>query len=232
MTDEQTRPLAQRLAAEGVGTAFLLAGVVGSGIMAERLTTDAGLALLQNALATAALLTALILTFQLVSGAHFNPAVTLGFRLLGDMTTREALAYVAAQLGGGVVGVILANVMFDLDPVTIATTSRSGIHLGLAEIVATFGLLTVIFGPVRTGRPAAVAYAVGGYIGAAYYFTSSTSFANPAVTVARTLTDTFAGIEPASIPLFLGAQIIGASLAALFAQRVLTQRGSSSPESP
>ncbi len=220
------RTLAQRLGAEAVGTAFLLAGVVGSGIMADRLTTDAGLALLQNALATAALLTALILTFQHVSGAHFNPAVTLGFRLLGNLTSREALGYVMAQIGGGIAGVVLANVMFDLDPISISETARAGAHLGLAEIVATFGLLTIIFGPVRTGDAGSVAYAVGGFIGAAYYFTSSTSFANPAVTIARTLTDTFAGIEPASVPLFLGAQVVGAVLAALFARRVLTPTAS------
>jgi len=214
--------LAQRLGAEFVGTAFLLATVVGSGIMAQNLSTDPGLQLLQNALATAAVLTALILALQKVSGAHLNPAVTLGFRALGDISTPEAIRYVVAQTLGAVLGVILANVMFGLDPVIVATTERTGASLALSEGVATLGLLLVIFGPVRTGRPNTVAFAVGGYIAGAYYFTSSTSFANPAVTVARMLTDTFTGISPASVPLFLIAQLAGAVLAAVLARRILT----------
>jgi len=221
--ETRTEPtLAQRLGAEFVGTAFLLAAVVGSGIMAQNLSTDPGLQLLQNALATAAVLTALILALQKVSGAHFNPAVTMGFRMLGDISTAEAIRYIVAQVLGGVLGVILANIMFDLDPVMVATTERTGASLALSEGIATLGLLLVIFGPVRTARPNTVAFAVGGYIAGAYYFTSSTSFANPAVTMARTLTDTFAGISPASVPAFLLAQLAGAVLAAVLAMKVLT----------
>ncbi len=219
---EPTGPsLSQRVAAEFIGTAFLLAAVVGSGIMAERLSTDPGLQLLQNAIATAAVLTALILALQKVSGAHFNPAVTLGFRLLGSVTNTETASYVAAQVTGGALGVVLANAMFDLSPVAVATTERAGTHLILAEGVATLGLLLVIFGPVLTDRAYAVAFAVGGYIAGAYYFTSSTSFANPAVTMARTLTDTYAGIAPASVPGFLVAQLLAAGVAAFIAAKVL-----------
>lgn len=219
----QTGPtLTRRVAAEFIGTAFLLAAVVGSGIMAVRLSEDPGLQLLQNALATAAVLAALILALQKVSGAHFNPAVTVGFRILGEVDNRETAAYIAAQLGGGLTGVMLANLMFELSPITMATTDRAGSHLFLAEVVATIGLLLIIFGPVRTGRPDTVAFAVGGYIAGAYYFTSSTSFANPAVTIARTITDTFAGIAPSSAPMFIAAQLTGAALAALVALGVLT----------
>ncbi len=219
----QTEPtLAQRMAAEYIGTAFLLAAVVGSGIMAVELSDDPGLQVLQNALATAVVLTALILALQRVSGAHFNPAVTLGFRMLGSITNRESAAYITAQVAGGLTGVVLANLMFELSPVTLAATERAGAHLFLAEVIATIGLLLVIFGPVRTGRPNTVAFAVGGYIAGAYYFTSSTSFANPAVTVARTVTDTFAGIDPASAPAFVAAQLIGTALAVLIALKVLS----------
>lgn len=185
-------------------------GVVGSGIMAERLTDDVGLQLLQNAFATAGVLVALILAFGGASGAHFNPAVTLASRLFGDMNTPTAAAYMAVQVGGGVVGVMVANLMFDLDAVNWSTKDRSSPNLILAEVVATIGLLVVIFGVVRSGRAEAAPYAVGGYIAGAYYFTSSTSFANPAVSIARTLSDTFAGIEPASAPAFIAAQVVGA----------------------
>jgi arsenate reductase len=203
-----------RLTAEFVGTALLLAGVVGSGIMAERLTADVGLQLLQNALATAGVLLALILAFGPASGAHFNPAVTLAERLQGRITTGAAVAYVGVQVGGAITGTILANLMFDLDPATWSTKDRSSPSLWLAEVVATFGLVAIIAGVVRGGQAASAPYAVAGYIAGAYYFTSSTSFANPAVTLARTLSDTFAGIAPASVPPFLAAQVLGAVLGA------------------
>lgn len=212
MTDPD---LARRLTAEFVGTAFLLAGVVGSGIMAERLSTDVGLQLFQNAFATAGILVALILALQPVSGAHFNPAVTVADWLLGGVDRRTGLAYVGAQIVGGALGVILANVMFQVDAVDWSTKDRFGGHLVLAEAVATFGLVMVIYGVVRAGKPTLAAYTVGGYIAAAYYFTSSTSFANPAVTLARTLSDTFAGIKPSAAPAFIVAQTVGATAAAL-----------------
>ena len=199
--------------AEFIGTAFLLAGVVGSGIMAERLTDDVGLQLLANSTATVGILIALILTFADTSGAHFNPAVTLTDLALGGIDATRAASHIVAQLIGGAVGVIAANIMFDIDPVNISTKERMGFNLLFAEGIATFGLLIVIFGIVRKGNPAMVSFAVGGYIGGAYWFTSSTSFANPAVTVARTLSDTFAGIEPASAPLFIVAQLVATGMA-------------------
>lgn len=204
------------LASEFIGTAFLLAAVVGSGIMAERLSTDAGLQLLQNALATGFVLTALILAFQSASGAHFNPAVTLVARVLGEIDTHMMFGYFTMQVLGGVTGVMAANIMFELPVVELSTTDRTGFHLVFAEGVATLGLLLVIFGTVRGGKASLVAFAVGGYIAGAYYFTSSTSFANPAVTIARTLSNTFAGIAPTSIAPFLAAQLVGASIAVVF----------------
>lgn len=215
MADAPAGPGRHRRAAlaEFVGTAFLLATVVGSGIMAERLTDDVGLQLLVNAVATAGVLVALILALGPASGAHLNPAVTLADRVFGGLDTGTAALYVGAQLSGGVLGVVVANLMFDLPAATWSTTERSGGHLWLAEVVATLGLLLVIFGVVRSGRGGAAAFAVGGYIGGAYFFTASTSFANPAVTVARTLSDTFAGIDPASAPAFLAAQLAGTGLA-------------------
>lgn len=210
---ERAGGLRRATLAEFVGTAFLLAAVVGSGIMAESLTDDVGLQLLINAVATAGVLVALILALGPASGAHLNPAVTLADRAFGGVDTRTAVLYVGAQIAGGIVGVVVANLMFDLPAATWSTTERSGGHLALAEVVATLGLLLVIFGVVRSGRAGAAAYAVGGYIGGAYFFTASTSFANPAVTIARTLTDTFAGIEPASAPVFLAAQLVGTGLA-------------------
>jgi arsenate reductase len=206
--------MVRRVTAEFVGTAFLLAGIVGSGIMAQRLTDDVGLQLFQNAAATAGVLVALILALGPASGAHFNPAVTLVDRYFGGITPRMTVAYIAAQICGALVGVMVANLMFDLPAATWATTDRSGIHLLLAEAVATLGLLLVIFGVVRSGRSSAAAYAVGAYIAGAYYFTASTSFANPAVTIARTLSDTFAGIDPANAAPFIGAQLVGAIVAA------------------
>ena len=202
------------LLSEFAGTAGLLAGVVGSGIMAEQLSPgDVGLQLLQNAFATAGVLVALILALQKASGAHFNPAVTLAARMSGELTTRDAALYVVAQLGGAVLGVVLANLMFDLAPIELSTKDRSGAHLLLAEFVATIGLVAVIHGVVRSGRAHLAAYAVGAYIAGAYYFTASTSFANPAVTVARALTDTFSGIHPSSVLPFVAAQLLGAAAA-------------------
>jgi glycerol uptake facilitator-like aquaporin len=207
-----SRTLARRAVAELVGTAFLVAAVIGSGIAAQRLSPDdVGLQLLENSLVTGAALVALILSLQPVSAA-FNPVVTLVERALGAVTTVAAAAIVASQLAGGLLGAVLANLMFGLDAVSIAGHDRSATGLWLGEVVATLGLLLVIFGTVRSGRGHTVAFAVGGYITAAYWFTSSTSFANPAVTVARMLSDTFAGISPASVPMFVLMQLIGGAL--------------------
>jgi glycerol uptake facilitator-like aquaporin len=203
----------RRLVAEFVGTAFLLAAVVGSGIMAEDLTDDVGLQLLQNAFATAGVLVALILAFGPASGAHFNPAVTIADRVFGGIDTRTAVGYVVAQVSGGIVGVVVANAMFDLALVDWSTKDRSAGHLVFADGIATLGLLLVIFGVVRSGKPTLAAFSVGGYIAGAYYFTSSTSFANPAVTVARMFSDTFAGIEPSSAPGFIAAQLVATAVA-------------------
>jgi glycerol uptake facilitator-like aquaporin len=206
-------PLARRAFAEFLGTLYLVTAVVGSGIAAHRLSpSDQGLQLLENAVVTGAALVALILALGPVSAA-FNPVVTLAERLLGAISTRDAVAYLVAQLAGGAVGAMLANLMFDLSAVQISTHHRDGSGLLLAEVVATFGLLIVIFGIARSGRHSSIAYAVGGYITAAYWFTSSTSFANPAVTLARTLSNTFAGIAPASVGAFIAMQIVGALLA-------------------
>jgi len=216
-----TRSLGARALAEGLGAGLLVAAVIGSGIAAERLSPgQVGLQLLENSTATVFALAALILTFGPVSGAHFNPAVTLAELATGKLEARAAAPYIGAQLAGGCAGAIIANLMFELPAVQLATKDRISSATFLAEVVATFGLLTVIFGVVRSGRLIAVPVAVAGYIGAAYWFTSSTSFANPAVTVARTLSDTFAGIRPASAPGFIAAQLLGAALAVL-AARVL-----------
>jgi glycerol uptake facilitator-like aquaporin len=213
------RDLARPVVAEGVGTAFLVAIVVGSGIFAQRLSPgDSGLQLLENSVATAFGLMALILAFGSVSGAHFNPVVTLADRLLGGIGTRPALAYVGAQVAGGCIGTVLANLMFDLPAVEWSTHARSSSGLWLGEVIATFGLLSVILGVVRSGRTSSAPFAVGAYIGAAYWFTSSTSFANPAVSIARTLTDTFAGIRPSSVPAFVAAQLAGALAAVALAR--------------
>lgn len=205
--------LARRLTAEAVGSAFLLIAVVGSGIMATNLSTDTGLQLLANAAATGGALIGLILMFGAVSGAHFNPMVTLVDRGLGSITTRDTGLYIAAQTLGACAGTVLANAMFSLPAIERSTHVRSSGPLWLSEIIATIGLLLVIHGCVRTGRANAVPYAVGAWIAGAYWFTSSTSFANPSVTVARTLSDTFAGIAPASVPMFVLMQLIGAGIA-------------------
>jgi glycerol uptake facilitator-like aquaporin len=198
--------------AELVGTAFLVAAVVGSGIAAQRLSPDdVGLQLLENSLATGAVLVALILALQPVS-ASFNPVVTLVERALGLVSTTTAAVLVAAQVVGGLVGVVVANLMFDLDAVSVSTHDRGGSGQLLGEVVATLGLVLVVFGSLRSARVETVAFAVGGYIAAAYWFTSSTSFANPAVTLARTLSDTFAGIAPASVPPFVLMQLVGGAL--------------------
>jgi len=201
----------RRAVAELVGTAFLVMAVVGSGIAATRLTADVGLQLLANSVVTGAALVALILALQPVS-ASFNPVVTLVERALGVIDSLAAAWLVGAQVVGGVLGTMLANLMFDLDAVTLSTRERSGSGSWLAEVVATMGLVLVVFGSLRGGGRT-VAFAVGGYITAAYWFTSSTSFANPAVTVARTLTDTFAGIAPSSAPAFVLMQLVGGALA-------------------
>ena len=211
--------LTRRLLAEGVGTAFLLMAVIGSGAAAQRLSPgDVGLQLLQNSVATAFALMALIWAFGPVSGAHFNPAVTLADAILqrrrrpAGIAIAEAAAYIAAQIAGGILGAILANLMFGLPPVVWATTIRGGGGQLVAEVIATLGLLLVIFLiPRRQGI--IIAPAVGAYIGAAYWFTSSTSFANPAVTIARMFSDTFAGILPASAPAFIAMQLAGAVIA-------------------
>ncbi|NND75269.1 MAG: aquaporin family protein [Ilumatobacter sp.] len=211
-------PLTTRLLAEGIGSAFLIIAVIGSGIMAETLSPDdVGLQLFENAAATAGALAALIIMFATVSGAHFNPAVTLVDRLLGDMSTRDAGAYVGAQLVGGCVGAMLTNLMFSEQTgrsvVFLSEKQRDGGAQLLSEVIATIGLLLVIHGAARSGKPHVVGVAVGVWIGGAYFFTSSTSFANPMVSVARTLSDTFAGIDPASAPGFIAMQIIGALVA-------------------
>jgi glycerol uptake facilitator-like aquaporin len=214
------RPLMRRALAELIGTAFLVGAVVGSGIAAVRLSPhDVGLQLLENSLATGTALAALILALQPVSAA-FNPVVTLVERALGMIRTIDAVTLVAAQVVGGVLGAIGANIMFGRAAVSISTHHRGGGGVLFAEAVATFGLLLVIFGTVRAGRADRVALAVGGYIVAAYWFTSSTSFANPAVTVARSLSNTFAGIAPASVSGFVGMQLAG-GLAALLVVRIL-----------
>jgi glycerol uptake facilitator-like aquaporin len=206
--------LVRRLTAEALGTGLLVIAVVGSGIMASRLSShDVGLQLLENAAATAAALIGLILMFGAISGAHFNPVVTLVDRAFSSITNRDAGLYIVAQIIGGCVGTLLANLMFELPAVEFSTKVRSSGGLWLSEIIATAGLLLVIHGCVRTGRANVVAFAVGIWIGGAYWFTSSTSFANPAVTIARTLSNTFAGIDPSSAPMFILMQLVGAATA-------------------
>jgi len=207
-------PLARRALAEYCGTAFLVAVVVGSGIAASNLSpNDVGLQLLENAAATAGGLVALILAFGPVSGAHFNPVVSLADAFFGGLDRRDLPAYIGAQIAGAISGAIVANLMFELDAVSWSTHERATHGLLLGEVVATIGLLVVIFGVVRSGRSSAAPFAVGAYIGGAYFFTSSTSFANPAVTIGRAFSDTFAGIDPSSVPGFVLCQVVGAAVA-------------------
>jgi arsenate reductase len=206
--------LARQAVAEFLGSAGLVTVVIGSGIAAQRLSpSDAGLALLENALVTGAGLVALILAFGPVSGGHFNPVVTLADRSLGGVSNRQVAVYVTAQVAGGVVGAVLANLMFGLPAVTISTHSRSSPGLWLSEALATFGLVVLVFALVRGGRAALAPFAVGAYITAAYWWSSSTSFANPMIDVARTLSNTFAGIAPSSVPMFVLVQLLGGAVA-------------------
>jgi glycerol uptake facilitator-like aquaporin len=203
----------KKLLSEGLGTAFLLATVIGSGIMGETLADgNTAIALLGNTIPTGAILYVLITIFGPISGAHFNPAVTLAFLFRGEITAKDSASYVIVQIIGGILGVWAAHMMFDLSVLQTSTKLRAGTAQGFSEIIATFGLLMVIFGGIKH-RPESVAMLVGMYITAAYWFTASTSFANPAVTIARTLSDTFAGINPANAPLFILCQLIGMTLA-------------------
>jgi glycerol uptake facilitator-like aquaporin len=206
--------LIRKALAEFIGTALLLIAVIGSGIAAQRLSpTDTGLQLLENAVATGAALVAIILAVGSISGAHLNPVVSVVDAFFGGLRARELATYIFAQVAGAGVGVISGNLMFSLPAVSISTHVRSSPGLWLGEVIATFGLLLVIFGVVRSGHAAAAPFAVGAYITGAYFFTSSTSFANPAVTLARTLSDTFAGIAAGSVLPFIVAQLVGAALA-------------------
>ncbi len=210
-----TFPLRARLTAEFIGTAFLVAAVVGSGIMGEKLSGgNVAIALLANTIATGAALVALILAFGAISGAHFNPVVTLADAIEGGRSWTDALAYIVVQIVGGIAGAGGAHLMFGLPVVSLSLHTRSGWPLVLSEFVATFGLLLVILGCSRQ-RASAVPYAVAAYITAAYWFTASTSFANPAVTIARSLSNTFSGIRPVDVPLFIIAQIFGGLAACL-----------------
>jgi glycerol uptake facilitator-like aquaporin len=205
--------LARQAVAELLGSAGLVTVVIGSGIAAERLSSDPGLQLLENALVTGAGLVALILAFGPVSGGQFNPVVTLADRVLGGVSNRQVVAYLPAQLVGGVLGAVAANLMFDLRAISVATHERSSGALWLSEALVTFGLIVLIFGLVRAGRGGLAPFAVGAYITAAYFWSSSTSFANPMIDVARTLSDSFAGIAPASVPMFVLMQIAGGAVA-------------------
>ena len=210
-----THSFSQKLGAEFIGTAGLLATVIGSGIMGEALAGgNVAIALLGNTIATGAMLVVLIWVFGPISGAHFNPAVTIAFALRGEISPRDSASYILVQVLGGLVGMIMAHLMFDLSLLQESTKVRTGLGQWAAEGVATFGLVATILGCLRA-RPDAVAMAVGLYITAGYWFTASTSFANPAVTVARSFTDTFSGIQPGDAPAFIGMQFAGAVLAVL-----------------
>ena len=203
----------RRLAAEFIGTALLLTAIIGSGILADRLSDDIGLVLLANAGATMGVLYVIILMFAPISGAHFNPAVTIADALLGGRPWADVGPYIATQVAGGAVGVVVANLMFELDAINVSAQVRDGSGQYIGEIVSTFGLVLLIFMLMRSGRDHLAAGAVAAFIGGAYWFTSSTSFANPAVTVTRTLSDTFAGIDPGSVPLFVVMELVGMALA-------------------
>lgn len=203
-------PLPRRLAAEFLGSAFLAAIVIGSGIAAQRLSpSDTGLELAENAAATATGLFAIILMFGPVSGAHFNPIVSLADAALGGLSWADAAAYLPAQVAGCVTGAVGANLMYSLPAISLSTKHRASTAHALSEVIATAGLILVIFALARAGRPGTAPAAVGAYIGAAYWFTSSTSFANPAITIGRMFSDTFAGIAPSSAPVFIAAQLAG-----------------------
>ena len=228
MTDD----LARKLTAEALGSCFLLIAVVGSGIAAQRLSPgDVGLQLLENAVATGVALVGLILVFGPVSGGQFNPVVTAVARVDGTLTNREAGGYVIAQVAGACAGTLLANVMFAAPLAEWSTTTRSSGPLWLSEVVATVGLLLVVFALVRSKRQTYIPFAVGAWITGAYWFTSSTSFANPAATVARTLTNSFAGIRPSSAPMFVLMQLIGCAVA-IGLLRLLYPSHSTSPQEP
>lgn len=213
MPNQNQFNIPRKLIAEALGTAFLVMAVVGSGIMGEQLAGgNAAIALLANTIATGAALVVLIFIFAPISGAHFNPIVSLSFTLQGKMRWSELLAYIAIQVAGGIAGTIMVHIMFDLPLVTLSTHERTGLGMWTGEIVASFGLLATILGCLRN-RPDAIPYAVGLYITSAYWFTSSTSFANPAVTIARSLTDTFSSIQPIDVGGFIFAQVLGSLLA-------------------
>ncbi|MER9211469.1 aquaporin family protein [Mesorhizobium sp. M0663] len=214
--------LPRRLVAEALGTALLVATVVGSGIMADKLTDEVALTLLGNTLPTGAILVVLITIFGPISGAHFNPAVTLVFALRREIETNAALAYVAAQIAGGIAGTFLAHAMFELPILQVSATVRTGSGQWIAELVAAFGLVFTILAGLRS-RPDSIPWLVGLYITAAYWFTASTSFANPAVAIARAFSNTFAGIRPADLPGFIGAELLGALLAMALAGWLLAQ---------
>ena len=220
----QEYDLPRRLAAEALGTALLVATVVGSGIMAETLTKDVALALLGNTLPTGAILVVVISILGPISGAHFNPAVSLVFALKGELTPREALGYVVAQVAGGIAGTVVAHAMFALPLIDASLKMRTGGAQWFAEAVAAFGLVATILAGVRFNR-AAVPWLVGLYITAAYWFTASTSFANPAVAIARSMTNTFSGIRPADLPGFIAAELCGAVVALIFMNWLLRRAG-------
>jgi glycerol uptake facilitator-like aquaporin len=205
--------LARKLVAEGLGTALLVAAVVGSGIMAQQLAKDPAVALLCNTIATGGALVAILMMFGPISGAQLNPAVTVVMAVTRDLTPRAAAGYIVVQIVGGIAGAIVANAMFDLDPIVMSTTVRAGFPKLLSEGVATFGLIGVVLAVGRTRGPI-TPFAVAAYIVAAYWFTASTSFANPAVTIGRAFSDTYAGIRPHDVAGFIGAQAIGATLGA------------------
>ncbi len=217
-------PLWRRLVAELLGSAFLAAVVIGSGIAAQRLSGgQSGLELLENAAATAGGLFAIILMFGPVSGGHLNPVVTLSQATLGGLSWRDASAYLPTQVAGCALGAIAANLMFGLSAVSLSTRQRTAPGFFLAEVLATLGLVLVIFALSRTGRARAVPAAVGAYIGSAYFFTSSTSFANPAITIGRTMSNTFAGIAPSSVPGFICAQLLGGAVAVVLVKMLYPQ---------
>jgi glycerol uptake facilitator-like aquaporin len=223
--------LARRLAAEALGTAFLVAAVVGSGIMADRLTGDQALALLCNTIATGAILVVIITIFGPISAAHFNPAVTLAFRLRGNIANAEAACYAVAQVAGGILGAWAAHLMFEEPLLQLGAVARTGAGQWFAEGVAAFGLVGTIFAALRF-RPDAVAWLVGLYITSAYWFTASTSFANPAVAIARGLTASFSGIRPLDVPAFIFAELLGATLAAFVFAWLLRHRPIECPGPP